>query len=102
MTACWSGCVVGGQSLGLPWKQGSTKSKYGPIVLHVWPPLVVSATSSSPRYTWAALAGSTAMYWLYQVCAPGNWPSGGSAEPELASFVASAISVHGPAGLPLF
>ena len=48
------------------------------------------------------LFGSTWTYWLYQVCAPGNWPSAGSAEPEWAILVASAISVHGPAGFPLF
>ena len=31
--------LVGGQSVGLPWKHGSTEVKYGAIVDQVWPPL---------------------------------------------------------------
>src|SRR3712207_5448260 len=41
------------------------------------------------------------MDWLYQACCPGSRPDRYSAEPEFASFSASAISVHGPDGSPL-
>ena len=86
-------------------QHGNRKFQYGPVVRQVAPPLNDSYTSSSPRNTCLGFAGSTPRNWLYQACTPGWYavkyrPTCGtwalSADPELASFVLSAILFQGP------
>src|SRR5215475_14905105 len=62
-TACWSGCVcwwLQVPSNGVYEKHFRVRFQYGPSVFQLDPPLVVSQTSSRPRYTWFGSAGSTA------------------------------------------
>src|SRR6266516_4586173 len=102
-SACWSGWTVPGQvSLaGSKLQQENGKFQYGPVVVHVWPALFVSKTSSRSRKTWLAFFGSTMIAWLYHACEPGVPSDIASADPESTSVCVSARSFHGPARLPL-
>ena len=71
------------------------------MVVQVAPALSVSKTSSRSRNRCESFFGSTMSAWLYHACVPGVPPDSANAELEAASFLLSAISVHGPARLPL-
>jgi len=57
--------------LGSMLQHANPKFQYGPGVVHVVPALVVSKTSSRPRYTCFGSLGSTWRNWLYQDWMPG-------------------------------
>src|SRR5215813_13550703 len=72
-SACWSGWTVPGQVFwdGSTSQHENGKFQYGPVVVQVWPALLVSKTSSRSRKTWLSLRGSTMIAWLYHACEPG-------------------------------